>query len=99
MITRGLHDSGLVLLGTEDDVLIEAADDNPAIVACNDDLLEATGGAWDKRRNQNSHSLALALALALWERYYANALDTVPADDQRTRRRQYLGELDVHCVG
>ena len=95
MITRGLRDSGLVLLGTEDDVLIEAADDNPAIVAGNDDLLEATGGAWDKRRNQNSHSLGLAL----WERYYANALDTVPADDQRTRRRQYLGKLDVHCVG
>ena len=29
MITRGLHDSGLVLLGG-DDVLIEAADDNPS---------------------------------------------------------------------
>jgi hypothetical protein len=54
MITRGLHDSGLCLLGEGADELVPAADDNPegfwenkAIVACNDDLLEATGGAWD----------------------------------------------------
>lgn len=54
MITRGLHQSGLHLIGGEADALLEAADDNPegfwenkAIVACNDDLLEATGGAWD----------------------------------------------------
>ena len=55
MITRGLHDSGLHLLGPGADQLLDAADDNPegfwenkAIVACNDDLLEATGGAWDR---------------------------------------------------
>ncbi|MDW3220224.1 MAG: sulfotransferase [Acidimicrobiales bacterium] len=54
MITRGLHESGLHLIGGAADALLEAADDNPegfwenkAIVACNDDLLEATGGAWD----------------------------------------------------
>jgi Sulfotransferase family len=54
MITRGLHDSGLNLLGPGADKFIDTADDNPegfwenaAIVACNDDLLEATGGAWD----------------------------------------------------
>ncbi len=54
MITRALHDSGLRLLGTGADQLIEAADDNPegfwenkAIVDCNEELLEATGGAWD----------------------------------------------------
>jgi Sulfotransferase family len=54
MITRALHDSGLHLVGTGADELIEAADDNPegfwenkAIRDCNDDLLEATGGAWD----------------------------------------------------
>ncbi|MEZ5167468.1 MAG: sulfotransferase [Acidimicrobiales bacterium] len=54
MITRGLHDSGLHLIGGAADALLEAADDNPegfwenkAIVACNDDLLEAAGGAWD----------------------------------------------------
>jgi hypothetical protein len=54
MITRALHDSGLHLVGTSAEELIDAADDNPegfwenkAIVACNDDLLEATGGAWD----------------------------------------------------
>ena len=50
MITRALHDSGLHLLGTDADEFIDAADDNPegfwenkAIVACNEDLLEATG--------------------------------------------------------
>ena len=55
MITRGLHQSGLHLIGGDADSLLAAADDNPegfwenkAIVACNDDLLEATGGAWDK---------------------------------------------------
>ncbi|MEQ8841477.1 MAG: sulfotransferase [Acidimicrobiales bacterium] len=54
MITRGLHESGLHLIGGDADALLEAADDNPegfwenkAIVACNDDLLEAAGGAWD----------------------------------------------------
>ena len=54
MVTRGLHDAGLLLLGTAADTFIDAADDNPegfwenaAIVACNEDLLEATGGAWD----------------------------------------------------
>ncbi|MEZ5246730.1 MAG: sulfotransferase [Acidimicrobiales bacterium] len=54
MITRGLHESGLRLLGGEADALLAAADDNPegfwenkAIVTCNDDLLEAAGGSWD----------------------------------------------------
>jgi hypothetical protein len=54
MITRGLHDAGLHLLGPGAERFIDAADDNPegfwenaAIVACNDDLLEAAGGAWD----------------------------------------------------
>lgn len=54
MITRGLHESGLHLIGGDADQLLAAADDNPegfwenkAIVACNDDLLEAAGGAWD----------------------------------------------------
>ena len=52
MVTRALHDSGLRLVGTSAEELIEAADDNPegfwenkAIRACNDELLEATGGA------------------------------------------------------
>jgi len=54
MITRALHDSGLQLVGTSAEELIEAADDNPegfwenkAIRDCNDELLEAAGGAWD----------------------------------------------------
>src|SRR5438045_3466051 len=54
MITRALHDSGLHLIGTGAEELIDAAEDNPegfwenkAIVARNDDLLEATGGSWD----------------------------------------------------
>jgi hypothetical protein len=54
MVTRALHDSGLRLVGTSAEELIEAADDNPegfwenkAIRDCNDELLEATGGAWD----------------------------------------------------
>jgi len=54
MITRALHDAGLHLIAEDEAELIRAADDNPegfwenkAIVACNDDLLEATGGAWD----------------------------------------------------
>jgi hypothetical protein len=54
MITRALHESGLRLVGTDGDELIEPAEDNPegfwenkAIVACNDELLEAAGGAWD----------------------------------------------------
>ena len=54
MITRALHDSGLHLIGSGAEALIEAAEDNPegfwenkAIVACNDELLEATGGSWD----------------------------------------------------
>jgi hypothetical protein len=54
MVTRALHDSGLHLVGTGAEDLIDAADDNPegfwenkAIVACNEELLEATGGAWD----------------------------------------------------
>ncbi len=54
MVTRVLHECGLHLLGAADEVLIDAAEDNPegfwenkAIVACNDELLEATGGAWD----------------------------------------------------
>jgi hypothetical protein len=54
MITRALHDSGLHLVGTGAEELIEAAEDNPegfwenkAIRDCNDELLEATGGAWD----------------------------------------------------
>ena len=54
MVTRALHDSGLHLIGTGAEHLIDAAEDNPegfwenkAIVACNDELLEATGGAWD----------------------------------------------------
>ena len=54
MITRGLHESGLHLIGGEADALLAAADDNPegfwenkAIVTCNDDLLEASGGSWD----------------------------------------------------
>ena len=54
MITRALHDSGLHLIGAGAEELIDAAEDNPegfwenkAIVACNDDLLEATAGAWD----------------------------------------------------
>ncbi len=54
MITRALHDSGLHLIGSGAEDLIDAAEDNPegfwenkAIVACNDDLLEATGGSWD----------------------------------------------------
>jgi hypothetical protein len=54
MITRGLHDSGLHLIGDDEAELISAAEDNPegfwenkAIVACNDDLLEAAGGSWD----------------------------------------------------
>jgi hypothetical protein len=54
MITRALHDSGLHLVGTGADELIEAAEDNPegfwenkAIRDCNDELLEAVGGAWD----------------------------------------------------
>jgi hypothetical protein len=54
MVTRALHDSGLHLLGTGAEAFIDAAEDNPegfwenaAIVACNDDLLEAAGGAWD----------------------------------------------------
>jgi hypothetical protein len=54
MITRALHDSGLHLIGTGAEELIDAAEDNPegfwenkAIVACNDELLEAAGGAWD----------------------------------------------------
>ena len=54
MITRALHDSGLHLVGSGAEDLIDAAEDNPegfwenkAIVACNDALLEATGGSWD----------------------------------------------------
>jgi hypothetical protein len=54
MVTRALHDAGLHLIGRDAAELIRAAEDNPegfwenkAIVACNDDLLEATGGAWD----------------------------------------------------
>jgi Sulfotransferase family len=54
MITRALHDSGLHLVGTGAEELIDAAEDNPegfwenkAIRDCNDELLEATGGAWD----------------------------------------------------
>lgn len=54
MITCALHDSGLHLIGSGAEELIDAAEDNPegfwenkAIVAGNDDLLEATGGAWD----------------------------------------------------
>ena len=54
MITRGLHQSGLHLIGGDADALLAAADDNPegfwenkAIVTCNDDLLEAAGGSWD----------------------------------------------------
>jgi hypothetical protein len=54
MITRALHDSGLHLVGSDAAELIEAAEDNPegfwenrAIRDCNDELLEATGGAWD----------------------------------------------------
>ncbi len=54
MITRALHDSGLHLIGAGAEDLIDAAEDNPegfwenkAIVACNDELLEATGGSWD----------------------------------------------------
>ncbi len=54
MITRALHDSGLHLIGSGAEELIDAAEDNPegfwenkAIVACNDALLEATGGSWD----------------------------------------------------
>lgn len=54
MITRGLHQSGLHLIGGDADALLEAADDNPegfwenkAVVTCNDDLLEAAGGSWD----------------------------------------------------
>src|SRR5690606_21293916 len=54
MVTRALHESGLRLVGTDGDELIRPADDNPegfwenkAIVECNDELLEATGGAWD----------------------------------------------------
>lgn len=54
MITRGLHDAGLHLIGSDEAELIDAAEDNPegfwenkAIVRCNDDLLEAAGGSWD----------------------------------------------------
>jgi hypothetical protein len=54
MITRALHDSGLHLVGSDAAELVEAAEDNPegfwenrAITDCNDELLEATGGAWD----------------------------------------------------
>jgi hypothetical protein len=54
MITRALHDSGLHLVGTGAEDLVDPAEDNPegfwenkAVVACNDELLEATGGAWD----------------------------------------------------
>jgi hypothetical protein len=54
MITRALLESGLRLVGSDADELIEPAEDNPegfwenkAIVACNDELLEAAGGAWD----------------------------------------------------
>jgi len=54
MITRALHDSGLHLIGSGAEELIDAAEDNPegfwenkAVVACNDELLEATGGSWD----------------------------------------------------
>jgi hypothetical protein len=54
MITRALHDSGLHLIGSGAEELIDAAEDNPegfwenkAIVACNDELLEAAGGSWD----------------------------------------------------
>ena len=54
MVTRALHDSGLHLIGSDAEQFIDAAEDNPegfwenkAIVACNDELLEATGGAWD----------------------------------------------------
>ena len=54
MLTRALHDSGLHLIGQDAEELISAAEDNPegfwehrAIVACNDELLEATGGSWD----------------------------------------------------
>jgi hypothetical protein len=54
MVTRALHDSGLHLVGTGAEELIDAAEDNPegfwenkAIRECNDELLEATGGAWD----------------------------------------------------
>ena len=54
MITRALHDSGLHLIGTGAEELLDAAEDNPegfwenkAMVACNDELLEAAGGSWD----------------------------------------------------
>lgn len=54
MVTRALHDSGLYLVGDGAEELIDAAEDNPegfwenkAIVACNDELLEAAGGSWD----------------------------------------------------
>ena len=55
MLTRALHDAGLHLIGQSAEELISAAEDNPegfwenkAIVACNDQLLEATGGSWDR---------------------------------------------------
>ncbi|MET0904191.1 MAG: sulfotransferase, partial [Acidimicrobiales bacterium] len=54
MITRALHDSGLHLVGTGAEDLLDPAEDNPegfwenkAIVAANEDLLEACGGSWD----------------------------------------------------
>src|SRR4051794_40238855 len=54
MLTRALHDSGLHLIAQDAEELISAAEDNPegfwehrAVVACNDELLEATGGSWD----------------------------------------------------
>lgn len=54
MVTRALHDAGLHLIGEGASDLIDAAEDNPegfwenkAIVAANDELLEAAGGSWD----------------------------------------------------
>jgi hypothetical protein len=64
MITRALHDSGLHLIGSEASELIDAAEDNPegfwenkAIVACNDELLEATGGSWDNPPDFPPHAV------------------------------------------
>src|SRR5690606_14753044 len=54
MVTKVLHDAGLALVGSDAEDLIDPADDNPegfwenkAIVALDDDLLEACGGSWD----------------------------------------------------
>jgi Sulfotransferase family len=93
MITRALHDSGLQLVGTGAEDLIDAAEDNPegfwenkAIRECNDELLEATGGAWD-----NPPEL---LPLAVDDPRVAHLADTATAVLAALREHDHWGFKD-----